>query len=127
MDDHEKITVLWNPSVGITTNSLLLPDGLTYIGFGVCPNTSDLKLIRINTIGSPTGRLRSNLIISFDLKSDAFGEVCLPDRLVHTSGLALSEVYESLGLFEYYIDGDISFCDDERVVLGLMEVLDILE
>ncbi|GJW49449.1 F-box domain containing protein [Tanacetum coccineum] len=136
MDDHEKIVVLWNPSigkaVGITTNSLLLPDGLTFIGFGVCPNTSDLKLVKINTIGSSTVNWEveeSNLIISFDLKSDEFGEVCLPDRLVNTSGLALSEVYESLGLFEYYNDGDISFCDawimKEGVTKSLTKMLSI--
>ncbi|GKA41119.1 hypothetical protein Tco_0733712 [Tanacetum coccineum] len=55
----EKIDVLWNPSVGKTvsipiSNSLRLPNGHTYIGFGVCPNTSDPKLVRINTIGVPT-------------------------------------------------------------------------
>ncbi|GJY11765.1 ribonuclease H-like domain-containing protein [Tanacetum coccineum] len=130
--------VLWNPSigkaVGVTiSNSLRIPDGHTCIGFGVCPNTSDPKLVRINTIGFPTvlnweveaftlsarvwktvsnipptfrtchltsnhvfvegfiywhaydtSKLAfgiwSNLIISFDLKSDEFGEVCLPDQ-----------------------------------------------
>ncbi|GKE83200.1 retrovirus-related pol polyprotein from transposon TNT 1-94 [Tanacetum coccineum] len=164
----ENIVALWNPSVGKAvgiplSNSLRLPNGLTFIGFGVCPNTSDLKLVRINTIGYPTVNwevevfmlstrvwksvsnippafrtcdltfcpvfvdvfiywpsydniklavgIRSNLIISFDLESDEFGEVCLPDRLVHTEGLALLKVYESLGLFEYYNDGDKSFCD----------------
>ncbi|GJY54440.1 F-box domain containing protein, partial [Tanacetum coccineum] len=50
------IAVLWNPSVGKAvginiSNPLLIPNGLTYIGFGVCPNTSDPKLVRINTIG----------------------------------------------------------------------------
>ncbi|GJR89297.1 retrovirus-related pol polyprotein from transposon TNT 1-94 [Tanacetum coccineum] len=166
----EKIAVLWNPSVGKTvsitiSNSLLIPDGLTFIGFGVCPNTSDPKLVRINTIGFPTvlnwevevftlsahvwktvsnipptfrtchltfnhvfvegfiywraydnielaPGILSNMIISFDLKSDEFGVVYLPGRLVHTNGLVLSKVYESLGLFEYYYnDGETRFCD----------------
>ncbi|GKB76201.1 chitin elicitor receptor kinase [Tanacetum coccineum] len=166
----EKIAVLWNPSVGKTvsitiSNSLLIPDGLTFIGFGVCPNTSDPKLVRINTIGfpavlnwevevftlsahvwktvsniPPTFRtchltfnhvfvegfiywraydnielapgILSNMIISFDLKSDEFGVVYLPGRLVHTNVLVLSKVYESLGLFEYYYnDGETRFCD----------------
>nr|GEW03870.1 retrovirus-related Pol polyprotein from transposon TNT 1-94 [Tanacetum cinerariifolium] len=136
---YEKIAVLWNSSVGKavgTTISKLLriPDGLTFIGFGVCPNTSDPKLVRINTIGYPTVNgevevfmlstrvwksvsyislafktcdltfrpvfvngfiywpacdniqladgIRSNLIISFELKSDEFREVCLPDRFM---------------------------------------------
>ncbi|GKB71444.1 retrovirus-related pol polyprotein from transposon TNT 1-94, partial [Tanacetum coccineum] len=163
---NEKIAVLWNPSVhkAVRIPILQKPDGLTFIGFGVCPNTSDPKLVRIDTIGYPTVNwevevfmlstrvwksvsnippafktchltfchrfvdgfiywcaydniklapgIRSNLIISFDLKSYEFGEVCLPDRLVHTDGLVLSKVYESLGLFEYYNnDGGISFCD----------------
>ncbi|GKB81059.1 retrovirus-related pol polyprotein from transposon TNT 1-94 [Tanacetum coccineum] len=56
-------------------------------------------------------RIKSNLIISFDLKSHEFGEVCLPDRLVHTNELVVSKVYESLGLFEYYNDGETRFCD----------------
>ncbi|GJY11117.1 protein homolog of mammalian LYST-interacting protein 5 [Tanacetum coccineum] len=55
----KNIAVLWNPSVRKTvsitiSNPLLIPNGLTYIGFGVCPNTSDPKLVRINTIGYPT-------------------------------------------------------------------------
>nr|GEX41031.1 RNA-directed DNA polymerase, eukaryota, reverse transcriptase zinc-binding domain protein [Tanacetum cinerariifolium] len=55
----EKIAVLWNHSVGKAIgipiySSLVLPNGLTFIGFGVCPNTSDPKLVRINTIGYPT-------------------------------------------------------------------------
>ncbi|GJS53621.1 chitin elicitor receptor kinase [Tanacetum coccineum] len=54
----------------------------------------------------------SNMIISFDLKSDEFGVVYLPGRLVQTNGLVLSKVYESLGLFEYYYnDGETRFCD----------------
>ncbi|GKA51416.1 retrovirus-related pol polyprotein from transposon TNT 1-94 [Tanacetum coccineum] len=161
--------VLWNPSigkaVGVTiSNSLGIPDGLTFVGFGVCPNTSDPKLVRINTIGFPTvlnweveaftlsarvwktvsnipptfrtchltsnhvfvegfiywhaydtSKLAfgiwSNLIISFDLKSDEFGEVCLPGRLVRMKKFTISNVYESLGLFEYYKEGETRFCD----------------
>ncbi|GJS75665.1 retrovirus-related pol polyprotein from transposon TNT 1-94 [Tanacetum coccineum] len=157
----DKIAVLWNPSVGKAvgipiSNPLLHPDGHTYVGFGVCPNTSDPKLVRINTTGYWTvlnwevevftlstrvWKSVSNippafktcdltfhhvfvdgfiywpvyddtdLIISFDLKSDEFGEVCLPDSLVHMNGL-LSKVYESLGFFTYYNDGvGESFCD----------------
>ncbi|GKE65088.1 F-box domain containing protein [Tanacetum coccineum] len=50
-----------------------------------------------------------NTIVSFDLKSDEFGEVCLPDRLVH-SCLRVLKVKESLGLLEYYEDGEVPFC-----------------
>nr|GEX26881.1 RNA polymerase II largest subunit [Tanacetum cinerariifolium] len=160
----QRIVVLWNPSVvkavGIPiSNSLRFPDGRTFIGFGVCPNTSDPKIVRINTIGYPTmnwevevftlsARVwksvsnippalrtchltfgdvfvdgfiywpaydnRSNLIISFDLKSDEFGEVCLPCRLVRMNEFEISKVYESLGLFAYYKEGEKRFCDMEK-------------
>jgi hypothetical protein len=52
------MVVLWNPSVGKAvgipiSNSLLLPNGHTFIGFGVCPNNSDPRLVRVNTTGYP--------------------------------------------------------------------------
>ncbi|GJT90615.1 zinc finger, CCHC-type containing protein [Tanacetum coccineum] len=46
-----------------------------------------------------------NFVISFDFKSEKFGEVCLPERLVHTPYLAMAKVNESLGLLEYYDEG----------------------
>ncbi|GJV92026.1 retrovirus-related pol polyprotein from transposon TNT 1-94 [Tanacetum coccineum] len=171
------IAVLWNPSVGKAvsiniSNPLLIPNGLTYIGFGVCPNTSDPKLVRINTIGFPTvlnwevdvftlstrvwksvsnippafrtchltsghvfvegfiywraydniklaRGIRSNMIISFDLKSDEFGEVCLPGRFVRMNTFTISKVYETLGLFEYYNEGETRFCDVWKMKEGV--------
>ncbi|GJX30065.1 RNA-directed DNA polymerase, eukaryota, reverse transcriptase zinc-binding domain protein [Tanacetum coccineum] len=124
-------------SVGIDIpNVLESPHGSTNIGFGFCPNTSDIKLVRINCIDGDDestvdweakvftlstrvwksvsniplafktycltydhvsiggfiywksydsvalGYHRmSNLIVSFDLKNDEFGKVCLPDSL----------------------------------------------
>nr|GFB90853.1 hypothetical protein [Tanacetum cinerariifolium] len=55
---NEKIAVLWNPCAGKTVSipisiELHLRNRHTNIGFGVCPNTSDPKLVRINTIGFP--------------------------------------------------------------------------
>ncbi|GJY78499.1 gypsy type transposase [Tanacetum coccineum] len=57
-DDYRLKTmmaVLWNPTVtksaGIDIpNVLESPHGSTNIGFGFCPNTSDIKLVRINCI-----------------------------------------------------------------------------
>nr|GEY93940.1 hypothetical protein [Tanacetum cinerariifolium] len=169
MDNDDKMAVIWNPSVekavGIPiSNSLRSPDGHAFIGFGVCPNTSDIKLVRINTIGYPTVLnwevevftlstrvwksvsnippafrtcqltydfvfvegfiywhvydyinlalgIKSSLIISFDLKSDEFGYVSLPSRLVRMNKFTISKVNESLGLFEYYNEGETRFCD----------------
>nr|GEW83829.1 hypothetical protein [Tanacetum cinerariifolium] len=145
-----KIVVLWNPavrkSVGIVIpNVMLLPRGST----GVCPNSGDPKLVKINctcngslmtvdlemevfTLSMRVWKtvsniplafkscdltcegqvsiggfiywyasdkfklgdgIQSNMIVSFELKSDEFGEV-----------------KESLGLLEYYEDGEVPFC-----------------
>nr|GEY55227.1 hypothetical protein [Tanacetum cinerariifolium] len=38
--------------------------------------------------------VRFNIVISFDLKSDMFGEVSLPERLVHTPDLNVTKIYD---------------------------------
>ncbi|GJW91679.1 F-box domain containing protein [Tanacetum coccineum] len=48
-----KIAVIWNPSIRkcvsiVIPNVLPFPHGHTAIGFGVCPDTSDPKLVKIN-------------------------------------------------------------------------------
>ncbi|GJY62200.1 hypothetical protein Tco_0462857 [Tanacetum coccineum] len=77
-----------------TIKSCDLKDGQVYVG-------GFIYFCALDDITLPAGR-RSNLIVSFDLKSNEFGEVCLPDRLVHTYNLGVTKVYESLGLLEYY-------------------------
>nr|GFC44111.1 hypothetical protein [Tanacetum cinerariifolium] len=54
--------------------------------------------------------VRSRTIISFDLKSEKFGGVCLPERLVHAPELKVMMVNESLGILEYYFEGEMSVC-----------------
>nr|GEW09218.1 zinc finger, CCHC-type [Tanacetum cinerariifolium] len=54
--------------------------------------------------------VRLNIVISFDLKSDKFGEVSLPERLVHTPDLNVTKVNESLGLLEYHEEGGMKVC-----------------
>nr|GEV89246.1 hypothetical protein [Tanacetum cinerariifolium] len=49
-------------------------------------------------------------IISFDLTSHKFGEVCIPERLVSAYVLSLAKVNESLGLLEYYEEGGMARC-----------------
>nr|GEU33455.1 hybrid signal transduction histidine kinase M [Tanacetum cinerariifolium] len=51
---------------------------------------------------------RSDFVISFDFKCEKFGEVCLPERLVPTPILEVTKVNESLGLLEYYTEGDVT-------------------
>nr|GEZ85372.1 hypothetical protein [Tanacetum cinerariifolium] len=137
-------------SVGIVIPKALYK--LQVVGFGVCPRTSDPKLVKISVVKEPSSMwvvevftlsrriwetvymgapfkscdliwiqvsidgviywrayddedldvgFRSNFIISFDLKSDTFGEVRLLERLVYTDYLLLANMNESLVLLEY--------------------------
>jgi F-box interacting protein len=152
--DSKEMAVIWNPSVRkyvgiVIPNVLYSRVGYTRIGFGVCPDTNDPNLVKINIVRTPSkcwevqvftlssrvwktvymGAPKSvglnwnhvsvdgviywhsydNFIISFDLKSEKFGEVCLPERLVITS-VEVVKVHESLGLLEYYYEGEMSVC-----------------
>ena len=163
VDSKTRMAVIWNPTVRKSVGIDVVPKAgyeCTIVGFGVCPDTSDPKLIKINAdklssmwaievftlstrvwktvyTGAPfrschltwlqvfvdgviyflaydNASLDSgpviNLVISFDLKSEKFGEVCLPERLLHTVYLDLAKVNESLGLLEYFVEGDMSVC-----------------
>nr|GEZ22902.1 hypothetical protein [Tanacetum cinerariifolium] len=112
------MVVIWNPSVrkcvGIPIpNVLHSPQGYTRIAFGVCSNTSDPKLVKINVVKTPNGIIYwwdgGGSIISFDLKSEKFGEVCIPRELVRDS-IWLVKVNESLGLLEHNREGEMWVC-----------------
>ncbi|GJW60909.1 F-box domain containing protein [Tanacetum coccineum] len=157
----EKI-VIWNPTVrkSVCIDILVPEAGYIVVGFGVCHDTSDPKLVKIYVdkissmwvvevftlstrvwktvyIGAPfksctllwhhvfsdgviyfrayddvslDDGVRFNIVISFDLKSEKFGEVCLPDILVHTPDLNVTKVNESLGLLEYHDEGGMKVC-----------------
>ncbi|GKD55561.1 F-box domain containing protein [Tanacetum coccineum] len=154
------MVVLWNPSVrkcvGIPIPNVFDDDDTldryTRIAFGVCPETNDPKLVKINVVTTPcicwevqvftlssrfwktvyTGApLRSyalmfehvfidgiiywstlfgSFILSFDLKSEKFGQVSIPERFVRTYGIWVAKANESLGLLEYYKEGGTSLC-----------------
>nr|GEZ30345.1 hypothetical protein [Tanacetum cinerariifolium] len=53
---------------------------------------------------------RDSFILSFDLKSDKFGEVSIPERFVRTYGLRVTKVNGSLGLLECNKEGEIWVC-----------------
>ncbi|GKA37634.1 putative F-box protein [Tanacetum coccineum] len=53
----------------------------------------------------PSSGEYTNVIVSFDLKSEMFSKVCLPDRLLLARKLRVAEVNESLGVLEYDSDG----------------------
>ncbi|GJY82456.1 hypothetical protein Tco_0495832 [Tanacetum coccineum] len=117
------MVVLWNPSVrkcvGIPIPNVYYdsPYGYTRIGFGVCPDTNDPKLVKIDVVvktpsifGFIYWPSSGRFLLSFDLKSEKFGEVCIPERLVIPSVMRVVKVNESLGLLEYYKEGGMSVC-----------------
>nr|GFB39732.1 hypothetical protein [Tanacetum cinerariifolium] len=53
---------------------------------------------------------RDSFILSFDLKSDKFGEVSIPERFVRTYGLRVTKVNRSLGLLECNKEGEMWVC-----------------
>ncbi|KAM0047525.1 putative F-box domain-containing protein [Helianthus debilis subsp. tardiflorus] len=144
--------VIWNPSIRKAVD-VVVGDGIhvNVLGFGVCPETIDPKIIkiRINTkdvipwqvevftlsmrvwrsayssnvpskcfwfggeqvvVGGVVYFLVSdrvdgrdgcgNLIVSFDLTSEEFGEVKLPDSLTYARNLSVLKLRESLVVIE---------------------------
>ncbi|GJT33169.1 ribonuclease H-like domain-containing protein [Tanacetum coccineum] len=120
------MVVIWNPSVRKSVSIVIPRPKSRYIvvDFGVCPDSNDPKLVRIAVdrisifvngviyFRAYDGGSSFNIVISFDFKSENFGEVCLPERLVHTPSryLHVAKVNESLGLLEYYNEGDMRVC-----------------
>nr|GEW71790.1 hypothetical protein [Tanacetum cinerariifolium] len=138
------MAVLWNPivrnSVCVVIPILSSPTEPTVagvVGFGVCHDTSDPKIVKIDVIHKKgivhwevyvftlssrvwkslsitppfklcrlawfqDGGISSNLIISFDLESEEFGEVYLRRCLVHSDDLKMSKLNESLVVLDYY-------------------------
>ncbi|GKB37765.1 F-box domain containing protein [Tanacetum coccineum] len=94
---------------------LLCTVGYTRIGFGVCPHTNDPKLVKINVVETPgvcweVQSTRGSFILLFDLKSDTFGEVSIPERFVRIYGIWVAKVNGSLGLLEYNKEGEMWVC-----------------
>ncbi|GKC85748.1 putative pentatricopeptide repeat-containing protein [Tanacetum coccineum] len=159
-DSKTEMVVIWNPTVRKSVRIVIPKSGSIVVGFGVCPDTNDPKLVKVSVdeitsmwvvevftlstrvwktvyMGAPfkscgltwfhvfvngviyfrgygdvyldQGNIY-NLVISFDLKSEKFGEVCLPQRLVRTRDLNVTKVDESLGFLEYYNEGGMTVC-----------------
>ncbi|GJX54587.1 putative pentatricopeptide repeat-containing protein [Tanacetum coccineum] len=151
------MVVIWNPNVRKSVGIVIPKVGYNVFGFGVCPDTSDPKLVKMIVAKIPPmwqvevftlstrvwksvytdvpfkschfayGQVfvngviyfgayhldhgfRSDFVISFDFKSEKFGEVFLLERLVPTPILEVTKVNESLGLLEYYKEGDMTVC-----------------
>nr|GEZ34166.1 hypothetical protein [Tanacetum cinerariifolium] len=81
---------------------ILVPQaGYIVVGFGISHDTSDPKLVKIYV-----DKLSSLWVVV----SDKFGEVSLPERLVHAPDLNVTKVNESLGLLEYHEEGGMTVC-----------------
>jgi F-box interacting protein len=50
--DRKKLIVIWNPSIRKSVG-ILLSGEFTALGFGVCPKTSDPKIVKITRISTP--------------------------------------------------------------------------
>ncbi|GJX30066.1 retrovirus-related pol polyprotein from transposon TNT 1-94 [Tanacetum coccineum] len=106
------MAVFWNPtvtkSVGIDIPNVLDTHGSTYIGFGVWPNTSDIKLVRINcidgdgrstvdweakvfTLSTRVWKSVSNILL-------AVKTYCLTYGHVSIGGFIYSKAYDSMAL-----------------------------
>ncbi|GKB71836.1 putative pentatricopeptide repeat-containing protein [Tanacetum coccineum] len=161
VDSNTRMTVILNPTVRKSVGIVIpIPKaGYTVVGFGVCHDASDPKLVKITVHVTPSmwevevftlstciwktaymGALFKscdltwiqvfidgviylsaydvsldqgslcNTVISFDLKSEKFGEVGLPESLLHAHPLNVTKVNESLGLLEYYDENEMSVC-----------------
>ncbi|GJT47893.1 putative F-box domain-containing protein [Tanacetum coccineum] len=169
-NENAELIVLWNPSIRKSVG-IVIPNKLpglslleyvselrmSCIGFGVCPETNDPKIVKINTIdGTPYGYwevqvytlsskvwkkvsvkppckkrdyqqcegvsvkgfiywlmygeidsgVKSNLIASFDLTNEEFGQVYLPDGLLRSPRLRLSKRNECLTVLDYEADNN---------------------
>ncbi|XP_076918958.1 putative F-box protein At1g47790 [Bidens hawaiensis] len=150
MDRKTLILVMWNPSIRKSIG-IMLPYEFNAIGFGVCPKTSDVKIVKMTrdsgnwlaevlTLSSRAWRsvswnlpyksleftysqvviidgvihwqaydtaTRNYRIISFDLTSEEFGEVDLPDALARPRKVLGPSIYkldESLAVLNYRED-----------------------
>nr|GEZ48747.1 hypothetical protein [Tanacetum cinerariifolium] len=107
------MAVIWNPAirkyVGIVIPKALYKLQVVGLGF-VLVSIDGVIYWRAYDDEDLDDGLRSNFIISFDLKSDTFGEVFLPERLVYTHNLFMANMNESLVLLDY---------NDESSVCGV--------
>ncbi|KAJ9550922.1 hypothetical protein OSB04_014967 [Centaurea solstitialis] len=119
------MVVLWNPSIRKSI-AIVVPNQVQsrshrFVGFGVCPKTKDPKLVKISknddgnqvmvfTLSSREWRCQFlyqfvfdgefYVISSFDLSTEEFGEVPLPNSL-RRSYLPISKLRESLVLIHH--------------------------
>ncbi|GJR19922.1 F-box domain containing protein [Tanacetum coccineum] len=106
-----KINVVETPSIYwevqvFTLSSRVWRTVYTGAPFKLC----DLMLDHVFIDGVIYWRTLGSFIISFDLKSDKFGQVCLPERSIRIYELRVAKVNESLGLLEHIKESEMWVC-----------------
>ncbi|GKC45624.1 F-box domain containing protein, partial [Tanacetum coccineum] len=116
------MVALWNPAIKKSVG-IVIANEYTAIGLGFVPKlvTIDgyiywLAMDKNNLCDS----LKTKFIISYDLKSDKFGEVCFPDSLVQSDVLMVSKENDSLGVLEYHHDSD-GLRENGEVMIEMLE------
>ncbi|GKA28545.1 putative pentatricopeptide repeat-containing protein [Tanacetum coccineum] len=119
------MAVIWNPTlrksvgIGIPFPSTAVTP---FVDFGVCPDTSDPKLFKINV--DKISRMWEVEVYTLSTcawktvytgaplnRSEKFADVCLPETLVKPCFLDVANVNDSLALLESYYDTNLrSFC-----------------
>ncbi|GJS20101.1 putative F-box domain-containing protein [Tanacetum coccineum] len=106
------MAVVWNPSIRKSVN-VVVPNVFhgqyeNVLGFGVCGNRYDVKILLRVTNMDDDGFQSYNLIMSFDMKSEEFEEIYLPERLALNGDIdyPISKLRESLVVLEYNIDAE---------------------
>ncbi|GKC78448.1 hypothetical protein Tco_1129222, partial [Tanacetum coccineum] len=117
----EWLLFIWNPSVRKSVDIV--------VGFGVFPDNSDTKLVKITVdhissmwvveVFMLSTRVWKTVYMGAPLNdralfrrgiSEKFGEVCLPEKLVHIPHLDVTKGNELLGLLEYYSEVEMLVC-----------------
>ncbi|XP_028084940.1 F-box protein At3g07870-like [Camellia sinensis] len=114
LSSHDQTTILWNPSIKRCLN--LPTPRITYkshgsytfiLGFGLDPLANDFKVVRLiyfhKNFGYRLPEIRRYLILSFNISTEVFHEIKLPDCAANVFRLIASvAVYEeSICLFHY--------------------------
>ncbi|XP_071735643.1 uncharacterized protein [Rutidosis leptorrhynchoides] len=97
--------VLWNPTIRksiniVVSNVINKGEFETVVGFGVCPRNGGHKI------------RKKNLILSFDMTTEEFTEIDLPNNLAYlrNGDLSLSTLYTSLVVVETKYVAEAEYC-----------------
>ncbi|XP_071717886.1 putative F-box protein At3g47150 [Rutidosis leptorrhynchoides] len=107
-DDYFNRYVIWNPSIRKSVTIDVSYNGGGSVGFGVCPKSLDPKIVRINIAILPYDDYIpgpcDNFIVSFDLTSEEFKKISVPNKLSHNP-FQIFNLRGSIGVVQREISG----------------------